>query len=332
MLIRLLCGDISVPCSSQQQTENHRFGQQSSIVSPYWYSMKQVAAIFFVSFFIGYYIIDDFDSSLLRGKNVIVTGASGGIGEQIAYHYARMGANLLITARSESRLKQVIKQCEELGDSTRRYLYHVADMSDVSATESLIQKAKEGLGNIDYLVLNHIVLTYMGLWLGSKENFTGLSKTVDVNFLSYAHLASHAIEPLQKTNGSIIVVSSLAGKTAQPYTIGYSASKFALDGFFSGLRQELSMRGIDVSITLCIIGLVDTSNAIKKIQEMNASNILKWIPMARAEDTALAIIKGGAVRAREVFYPYLPVRISSMINNLAPGLLEKFMQLVYQIN
>lgn len=76
----------------------------------------------------------------------------------------------------------------------------------------------------------------------------------------------------------------------------------------------------------------DTSNAIKKIQEMNASNILKWIPMARAEDTALAIIKGGAVRAREVFYPYLPVRISSMINNLAPGLLEKFMQLVYQMD
>lgn len=294
--------------------------------------MKQVLAIFFVSFIIGYYIIDDFDASILKGKNVIVTGASGGIGEQMAYHYARMGANVFITARSESRLKQVIKRCEELGDSTRQYLYHVADMSDMSATETLIKKAEEGLGSIDYLVLNHIVLTYMGQWLGSRENFTGLSNTVDVNFLSYAHLASHAIQPLQKTNGSIIVISSVAGRVAQPYSISYSASKFALDGFFSGLRQELNIRGINVSITLCIIGLVGTSNAIQKIHEIHASNILNWAPMASAEDTALAIIKGGAVRAREVFYPYLPVRITSLINNLAPRLMEKFFQLMYQVD
>ena len=73
-------------------------------------------------------------------------------------------------------------------------------------------------------------------------------------------LASQGLEFLALLTQLYVCVLNLnlhfVGKTAQPYTIGYSASKFALDGFFSGLRQELSMRGIDVSITLCIIGLV----------------------------------------------------------------------------
>lgn len=68
------------------------------------------------------------------------------------------------------------------------------------------------MGSVDHLVLNHIVVTSMGEWIGSEENLTMLHKTMDVNFLSYVHIASRALRLLEDTRGSIVVVSSVAGR------------------------------------------------------------------------------------------------------------------------
>jgi len=67
-------------------------------------------------------------------------------------------------------------------------------------------------GDLDVLVLNHIILLDLGVWTGSQDNVTLVDKVMKVNFQSYVHLASHALSHLEKTRGSIIVVSSLAGE------------------------------------------------------------------------------------------------------------------------
>ncbi|OPL20384.1 corticosteroid 1-like 11-beta-dehydrogenase isozyme, partial [Mytilus galloprovincialis] len=64
---------------------------------------KILAAV--LGILVGYWLIDDFDPDLLKGKRVVITGASAGIGEQMAYHYAKMGANVIVTARREQKLQ-----------------------------------------------------------------------------------------------------------------------------------------------------------------------------------------------------------------------------------
>ncbi|NWS88301.1 DHI1L protein, partial [Toxostoma redivivum] len=119
-----------------------------------------------------------------------------------------------------------------------------------------------------------------------------------VNFLSYVALATAALPTLEKNRGALVVVSSLTGRMPTPFTTSYSATKFALDGFFSSLRHELIMQKRDVSVTLCILGLIDTDSAL----EYTRGKV--HISASPAPEAALAIIRGGATRAREVFYPW----------------------------
>ncbi|XP_056003922.1 hydroxysteroid 11-beta-dehydrogenase 1-like protein [Ostrea edulis] len=282
---------------------------------------KKILALF-VGVLVGYWLIDDFNPNVLRGKRVVVTGSSTGIGEQIAYHYARMGADLLITARREKVLQQVVTRCKELGPEGGRYFYKSADMANMSATKEVIQEAIDRLGGIDILVLNHILPIPLGLWEGTPQNLTLTDKIIDVNFKAYIYLTSHALPHLTVTNGSIIVVSSLAGKIGQPFTAVYSATKFALDGFFGGLRQEFKLRGCDVSITLCVIGLVGTENAIRGLRDYGQHYLLEMLPAETPSDTALAIIRGGAKRQREIFHPYLSLKIMTLLRDWIPNIVE----------
>ena len=76
---------------------------------------------------------------MVEGRRVLVTGASSGIGEEMAYQYARMGASVFITARRESRLQRVIEKCRQLGPKTAKYGYVAADMSNPAHTKTVIK-------------------------------------------------------------------------------------------------------------------------------------------------------------------------------------------------
>ncbi|XP_048450094.1 hydroxysteroid 11-beta-dehydrogenase 1-like protein, partial [Rhincodon typus] len=113
---------------------------------------------------------DNFDFELLTGSRVLLTGASKGIEEQMAYHYARFGAELVITARNETRLKQVVEKCLELG--TKKVYSYPANMSLPMNSELVVQFAMEKLDkcSLDYLVLNHIGYDPFQMWNGNAEN------------------------------------------------------------------------------------------------------------------------------------------------------------------
>ncbi|XP_056368601.1 hydroxysteroid 11-beta-dehydrogenase 1-like protein [Oenanthe melanoleuca] len=253
---------------------------------------KVLCATGVVAGLIAFFWKDDFNPESLSGARVLVTGASAGIGEQIAYHYARFGAEIVLTARRETVLQKVMEKCLTLG--AKKIFYIPADMSSPSEPEKVIQFAVQKLGGLDYLVLNHIGTNRFQEWTGDVEYTRWL---MQVNFLSYVALATAALPTLEKNRGALVVVSSLTGRMPTPFTTSYSATKFALDGFFSSLRHELIMQKRDVSVTLCILGLIDTDSAL----EYTRGKV--HISASPAPEAALAIVRGGATRAHEVFYP-----------------------------
>lgn len=293
---------------------------------------KKLLAVLF-GIVLGYMLIDDFNPDTVKGKNVFITGASTGIGEQLAYHYAKLGANIVITARRESRLREVIGKCKELGTKQQVYDYVVADMMDLNATGSVLQKAIVKLGGrLDYLVLNHIILLDLGLWTGSKHNLSLIDKVINVNFQSYVYLASHALPYLEKSKGSVVVVSSFAGKFGQPFTSIYSASKFALDGFFGGLRQELKLRNCDISVTVCVLGFIGTENAVNQLSNFGQTFLLNVLKPALPSDTAYAIVRSGAQRVRQMYYPMLQTYPLVLLRDWFPEFCDYVNRYVYTLN
>ncbi|XP_001490225.2 11-beta-hydroxysteroid dehydrogenase 1 [Equus caballus] len=244
--------------------------------------------------FLAYYYYsanEEFRPEMLKGKKVIVTGASKGIGEEIAYHLAKMGAHVVVTARSEETLKKVVSRCLELGAASA---YSIAGtMEDMTFAEQFVAKAGKLMGGLDMLILNHITNNSMNLF---SDDIHLVRKNMEVNFLSYVVLSVAALPMLKQSNGSIVIVSSTAGKMANPLVAPYSGSKFALDGFFSSIREEYSVTKVNVSITLCILGLINTETAMKAVSGILDTNA------SPKEECALAIIKGGALRQEEVYY------------------------------
>ncbi|KAL4663231.1 hypothetical protein H8957_013674 [Semnopithecus entellus] len=239
--------------------------------------------------FFAYYWDDNFDPASLQGARVLLTGANAGVGEELAYHYARLGSHLVLTAHTEALLQKVVGNCRKLG--APKVFYIAADMASPEAPESVVQFALDKLGE--------------GLGLKPGVQDLGLARTpqatrwlMQVNFLSYVQLTSRALPSLTDSKGSLVVVSSLLGRVPTSFSTPYSAAKFALDGFFGSLRRELDVQDVNVAITMCVLGLRDRGSAAEAVRGVTR---VKASPGPKA---ALAVIRGGATRAAGVFYPW----------------------------
>uniref|UniRef100_H3CZ65 Hydroxysteroid (11-beta) dehydrogenase 1-like a n=1 Tax=Tetraodon nigroviridis TaxID=99883 RepID=H3CZ65_TETNG len=255
--------------------------------------MKCICYCGLMLLFISYLIGQSFFVQSLRGARVLVTGASKGIGEQLAYHYAHFGAQIVITARREQALQQVAEKCLSLG--AQKALYITADMSSDSDPDKVVDFAVEKLGGLDYLVLNHIGSSLFSMWQGDVEHTKWL---MQVNFFSYIQMAWRALPSLEQSKGSLVIVSSLLGKSTSPFTAPYCSTKSALNGFFGSLYHELAMKKSNVSLSLCTLGLIDTESAMEKVRGVTK------LPAYPATDAALNIVMTGATRQLELYYPW----------------------------
>ncbi|XP_077476279.1 dehydrogenase/reductase SDR family member 7 [Stigmatopora argus] len=174
----------------------------------------------------------------LKGQVVWVTGASSGIGEELAYQLARCGSRLILSARREDELKRVKRQClESSGLHDEDILVLPLDLLERASHESKTQAAIEHFGQIDILINNG----------GRSQRSLFLEASVDVyqalmelNFLGTVSLTKQVLPHItQRGTGGIVTVSSVLGLAGAPLASGYAASKHALQGFFNSLRSEL---------------------------------------------------------------------------------------------
>ncbi len=182
-------------------------------------------------------------NTYFNNKVVIITGASSGIGEELAYRLAAQGAKLSLAARRIERLESVRAECEKRGGQA---IAIPTDVTEQTQCETLIQKTVEEFGAIDILVNNAGV----SMW-ATFEEVTELSifdKIMRVNYLGSVYCTHYALPHLKASHGQIVGVSSLTGKNGVPTRSGYAASKHAMVGFFDTLRIELADDGVAVTM------------------------------------------------------------------------------------
>lgn len=175
-------------------------------------------------------------------KSVIITGASRGIGRELALQLADRGADLALAARDAALLDQTAALCRERG---AKAITITTDVSIEQQCQALIARAHAEFGQIDMLINNAAI--------ADKARFDGLTSlaagatVMNVNFWGSVYCTYYALPFLKRTNGRIVVLNSGAGKFPTPTSIFYGSSKHALDGFFDTLRFELSESGVTIT-------------------------------------------------------------------------------------
>ncbi len=178
---------------------------------------------------------------VIAGRRAIVTGASGGIGRQIALELARHGADLVLVARRQEPLTQVAEEITQLGGRAEAV---VGDITTHATRKAAIARAVEKLGGLDILV-NNAGVGAMGPFESADPD--RLRRIMEVNFFALAETTRAALLLLKQGNQPIVVnLGSILGHVALPTMTEYSASKFAVRGFSDALRAELSSQGVDV--------------------------------------------------------------------------------------
>ncbi len=182
----------------------------------------------------------------LRGKRVLITGASRGIGEALAHKFTDAGASVALVARTRGALETLAAQ---VGGTA-----HAADLSDPTQVADLIKRVEDEAGPVDVLVNNAGTGTACGFTDAADE---ALREVTEVNYLAPAELCRQVIPlMLRRGGGHIVNVSSMAGTAVFPGLVTYSASKAALSHFTAGLRADL--RGLPIGTTLVELGPVPT--------------------------------------------------------------------------
>lgn len=207
----------------------------------------------------------------LTNKKAVVTGATGGIGEEIAKALHAQGATVFITGRREEKLKELAK---ELGND--RVITHVCDLSNDDDVANLISAAIEKMENVDILV-NNAGITKDGLMMRMKdEDFQTVMK---VNLESIFKLCRASLKPMMKSRfGRVINITSIVGVTGNPGQANYCAAKAGLIGMSKSMAAEVSVRGITVN---CVAPGFIKSAMTEALNEKQSEAILSRIPARR---------------------------------------------------
>ena len=174
----------------------------------------------------------------LAGKNVLITGASAGIGKELALQFANLGANLALLARRLDVLKEVAAECSIASGKKTKVLPLQCDVTDRASCKEAVQKVVAELHSVDVIILNAGVS--MGCYFEDIKDLSDADRLMDLNFMGTANVLFYALPHIPKRSESrIVAISSVAGLFGIPFRTFYCASKWALHGFCMSLRTEL---------------------------------------------------------------------------------------------
>jgi len=244
----------------------------------------------------------------------------------MALQLAAQGAWLSLASRRRDTLEELAAECRALGG---RALVVETDVAEESQCKRLIEKTVVEYGRIDTLI-NNAGITIWAKFEDMKVLFP-FEKVMQVNYLGSLYCTYYALPYLKESRGRLAAISSMAGRTGVPFRSGYSASKFALSGFFETLRIELAYTGI--SVTMIFPDFVQTNTRLQAFgpdgTHVNRSTVREGAVMG-AETAADIILKAIVRRKREEimslrgkFGKYIKPFFPALIDRIARRAVEK---------
>jgi uncharacterized protein len=234
----------------------------------------------------------------ISGANVLLTGATGGIGHAIARAIAAQGGNLLLTGRRAEVLEPL---AEELNGRAL-----AVDLVEPSDVDRLAREA----GDVDILIANAALPA-----TGALDTFTmqEVDRALAVNLRAPIAL-THALLPgmVSRSRGHLVYMSSLSGRAATPVSLMYTTTKFGLRGFAAGLRIDLRTSG--VGVTTVMPGFIRDAGMFA----VAGAELPSTVGTRSPEDVARATIRGIERNKGEIDVAPLPVRLGATIASVAP--------------
>ncbi len=251
----------------------------------------------------------------LKGKVVLVTGASSGIGEATARAFAAEGCQLVLAARRLERLESVAADLKAAGGEA---LAVAADLSRLEDIRSLSDRSLEHFGRIDIL-FNNAGFGRID-WLENLDPEKDIAAQFAVNVLGVIQTTRQILPVMiRQKSGHIINMASMAGLVATPTYTVYAACKFAVRGFSEALRRETAPWGIRVSV-IYPGGVATEFGGHAGIKRRTRISTPKWLVL-QAEDVARAVV-GLARRPRANLICPWPFAFSALANQLLPWLVD----------
>ncbi len=253
----------------------------------------------------------------MKDKTIVITGASSGIGEAMARLYATMGARVVLGARNEQRLSQLVATIRSQGGEAR---YVVTDVTNEDDCRRLVECAVAEYGGVDVMICNAGISMRAAF---DEVEMSVLHRVMDVNFWGTAYCAKYALPYLLASRGSLVAISSVAGLHGLPGRTGYSASKFAITGLFETIRIEYAPKGLHVMIACP--GFTATNvryAALMADGTEQGSTPRNESKMMSAEEVARRVAEGIAKRKRLCLMD-AEGRATHFVKKFAPSLLDR---------
>jgi short-subunit dehydrogenase len=248
-------------------------------------------------------------------KIVVITGGSDGIGKALVVQFLALGAKVATCARNNDKLLQLVSQHPSENLFTMQL-----DVTNQGADEDFINAVVEKWGGIDILINNAGISMRA---LVNEVSIETLKNVMDINFWGTVYTTKAALSAIQKANGVIVGVSSIAGYRGLPGRSGYSASKYALNGWLEALRTELYGSGTHV---MWVCPGFTTSNirnaALNKDAKAQGESPMDEGAMMSSEECAHHIIKAIAKRKRTLVLTFTGKRTVFM-NKYFPAWADK---------
>lgn len=252
----------------------------------------------------------------IRDKVVVITGGSSGIGAALVQQFLNEGARVATCARNAAKLEAL--QASFNGD---RLFTHIADVGSEEDCKRFIESTIGHFGRLDILI-NNAGMSMRALF-DELEDLDVLKKLMDINFWGCVYCTWYAIEELKKNKGTVVGISSIAGYRGLPGRAGYSASKFAMQGFLEVLRTENLHTGVHV-MWVCP-GFTNSNirnTALNKQGKSQSETPLKEDQLMSAEAVAQQTF-GAILKKKRTMVMTSQGKLTVLMNKLFPSLTDK---------
>jgi NAD(P)-dependent dehydrogenase (short-subunit alcohol dehydrogenase family) len=254
----------------------------------------------------------------MRGKVVVVTGASSGVGRACVREVARRGASVGLLARGQEGLEAARREVEQLGG---RALVLPLDVADADAVDAAAAAVEEDLGPIDVWINNAMVSVFSPI---AELRAEEVRRVTEVTYLGTVHGTLAALSRMRpRDRGVVVQVGSALAYRAIPLQAAYCAAKHAVEGFTESLRCELLHEGSGVRVTMVQLPALNTPQF--EVVRTRLPRHPKPVPPIYQPEVAARAVADAAERPRRELWVGGSTVQAIVGNRLAPGLLDRYL-------